>query len=571
MVDNPPNRRILSQVAWPLETLYDEYGYFCGFVMSKLEGTVTLQVLYEYPQVKYPDMRLRNKVVVAQNICAVLSDLHEAGYIFGDFNPANIGVNPKNGEVAFFDMDTCHFRDRWTGHTYRCMGGCDGYVAPELLEKVRRENKSFGEASLPTFTENTDDYSLAIHIFKLLMNGISPYADGYRFDQVMVHPPALPHKEALSAELHGMFSRACNNKGLKRPNAAQWHEALLRFEKNLTNCLKNPVHDYRASCIQCPYCEADRRHQDILKRCGFSGNQGITRSRVTQQSIPPTTYRTNSVTQGNSYPPGNIYPSGGKGGRCFLIGLLTVFLIGCILTMVYCANEIREYKEAKAKQSVESVYVTQPEVVTMTENREPLPVVISEDTFSGNINSDDETDVFIYTAPYAGVYYFDCKISDSDNGYYVYLQTEGHEKVASEFYRDGVTVELEAGTRYHIEVRAGTVQKPFFYQVKIGVPQPVSTIYGNQISGSFKHRNQENWYIFTPEETGDYIFTPQIDNSEEKFLYMIFGADKCCMESGNHTEELYEELFAGETYYIKVMQFQGYPSYDISISKKTAE
>ena len=60
MVDNPPNRRILSQVAWPLEALYDEYGYFCGFVMSKLEGTVTLQVLYEYPQVKYPDMRLRN-------------------------------------------------------------------------------------------------------------------------------------------------------------------------------------------------------------------------------------------------------------------------------------------------------------------------------------------------------------------------------------------------------------------------------------------------------------------------------------------------------------------------------
>ena len=571
MVENPPNRRILSQVAWPLEVLYDEYGQFCGFVMPKLEGTVTLQVLYEYPQVKYPNMRLRNKVVVAQNICAVLSDLHEAGYIFGDFNPANIGVNPKIGEVAFFDMDTCHFRDRWTGHTYRCMGGCDGYVAPELLEKVRRENKSFGEASLPTFTENTDEYSLAIHIFKLLMNGISPYADGYRFDQVMVHPPALPHKETLSAELHGMFSRACNNKGLKRPNAAQWHEALLRFEKNLTNCCKNPVHDYRSSCNHCPYCEADRRYQNILKSCGFSGNQGIIQPRITQQIIPPTTYGTNSVTQGNSYSPGNVYPSGRKGRWAFLIGLLTVVFIGCILAMFYYVKEIHEYKKAKADQSVQSVYVTQPEVIPQTEQREPLPIMISSNSFSGTLNSGDETDKFIYMTFQEGVYYFDCQISDTDNGYYVCLWTEDYKRVASEFYRDGLTAELEAGKRYYIEVRAGTVRTPFSYQIEIGEPQPVSVICGNRVSGNLMYRNQENWYIFTPKETGDYIFTPQIGNPEETFLYMIFGSDKYCMESGNHTEELYEELLAGETYYIKVMQFKGYPSYDISISKKTAE
>lgn len=456
-----------------MEALYDEKNCFCGFIMPKLNGTVTLQSFYEYPQTRYPDLRVKYKVIVAQNICVVLSELHAAGYVFGDFNPANIGVNPKTGEVAFYDMDTCHFRDAYTGHTYRCMGGCDGYVAPELLEKVRRENKSFGEASLPTFTENTDHFSLAIHIFKLLMNGITPYVDGYRFDQVMVHPPALPHKETLSTEIHGLLSKACNGQGRKRPTAEEWYRALLHLEKNLVNCRKNSAHDYRAAFSHCPYCEADKRYQNILQRCGFSGNQGVPQSRVTQQVITPLPPRSNH------------YSTGGYTGKHKTSQKKTIpkWLIFVLLAIVLVKGMILQ-KQEKAVETITSVYVTQPEDIyveepktqesvleSTVEERQPLPLLISSNAFSGTISVYDEVDTFLYRTYAEGTYYFDCDISDTNNGYYIYIWTEDGERVVSEFYRDGVMADLEAWTRYYIEVRAGTVRDTFSYSVQIQIPQ----------------------------------------------------------------------------------------------------
>ena len=492
MVKNPPKRKILSQVAWPLEALYDENNFFCGFIMPRLNGTVTLQAFYEYPQTKYPDMKVKYKVIVAQNICVVLSELHAAGYVFGDFNPANIGVNPKTGEVAFYDMDTCHFSDPHTGHTYRCMGGCDGYVAPELLAKVRRENKSYRDASLPTFTENTDNFSLAIHIFKLLMNGITPYVDGYRFDQVMVHPPSLPHKDTLSAEIHGLLSKACNSQGRlrpwllhaldnkpcnsqgrKRPTAEDWYHALLYFEKNLVNCRKNPAHDYRAAFTHCPYCEADRRYQNILQRCGFSGNQNTPQPRVTQQIITPIVSKSNN------------YSTGGYNGKYknFNGKRIPKWLICALLAIALMKGIVLQQQE-KAVETITSVYVTQPEDVyveesdkqesvleNVTKERQPLPILISSNAFSGTLNSYDEIDTFFYRSYAEGMYYFDCDISDENNGYYIYIWTEDGERVASEFYRDGVMAELEAWTRYYIEVRAGTVRDTFSYSVQIDIPQ----------------------------------------------------------------------------------------------------
>ena len=473
MVKNPPKRKILSQVAWPLEALYDENNSFCGFMMPKLNGTVTLQAFYEYPQTKYPDMRVKYKVIVAQNICVVLSELHAAGYVFGDFNPANIGVNPKTGEVAFYDMDTCHFRDPHTGHTYRCMGGCDGYVAPELLEKVRRENKSFGEASLPTFTENTDYFSLAIHIFKLLMNGITPYADGYRFDQVMVHPPSLPHKDTLPTEIHSLLSEACTSKEGKRPTAVEWYHALIHLEKNLVSCRNNPAHEYRAAFPHCPYCEADNRYQNILKRCGFSGNQNSPKPRVTQQIITPV------VSKSNNHPTG-----GYKGNYRTSRGKTMPKLIICALIVIALVKGMLLQQQENTVESLPSVYVTQPEVIyeeesrtneSVVEERQPLPIFVSSNAFSGTLSSYDEIDTFFYRTCTEGTYYFECDISDANNGYYLYIWTEDGERVVSEFYRGGVMADLEAWTRYYIEVRAGTVRDTFSYSVQIHIPQFLDT------------------------------------------------------------------------------------------------
>lgn len=76
-------------------------------------------------------------MIIAQNICAVIDAVHRAGFVFGDFNPANIGVDMNTGHVAFWDTDSYHIYDKATGTTYRCKVCLDGYVAPELLAKFK--------------------------------------------------------------------------------------------------------------------------------------------------------------------------------------------------------------------------------------------------------------------------------------------------------------------------------------------------------------------------------------------------------------------------------------------------
>ena len=49
MVANPPNRAVFTQVAWPLDVLYDAYGHCRGFVMPRLNITHELGEIYKYP------------------------------------------------------------------------------------------------------------------------------------------------------------------------------------------------------------------------------------------------------------------------------------------------------------------------------------------------------------------------------------------------------------------------------------------------------------------------------------------------------------------------------------------
>ena len=48
MVKKPPNASVLSQVAWPLDVVY-ENGKFCGFIMQELSINAELGDIYKYP------------------------------------------------------------------------------------------------------------------------------------------------------------------------------------------------------------------------------------------------------------------------------------------------------------------------------------------------------------------------------------------------------------------------------------------------------------------------------------------------------------------------------------------
>jgi len=296
MLDNPPSETTLSQVAWPLDLVDNENGDYCGFVMPKLSINTELGEVYKYPSTL--SIASQQKVNIAQNICVAISEVHKAGYVFGDFNPRNIGLDKNTGLVSFLDTDTYHVFDHVRNKTYRCNVCAPGYAAPELLEKCSEyvatdpaaSKNAYAQSPLPTFTQETDNFALAIHIFKLLMNGYTPFGgiiesssvsqsspgvgdaavkrDNYCFKPGYKHQSAaiLP-LETFPQEIADLFTRAFiigRYDPKQRPSAVEWHEALIRFEHKMMACQHNPLHQYYLENTECPLCEADKRYSEAV-------------------------------------------------------------------------------------------------------------------------------------------------------------------------------------------------------------------------------------------------------------------------------------------------------------------
>lgn len=294
MVKRPPSSSVFNQVAWPIDAVYDSANVFRGFVMPKLDITSELSEVYVYPP--KTGITYKQKLILAQNICVVIHEVHKAGYVFGDFNPRNIGINLNTGTVAFLDTDSYHIViDRDVNIAYRCKVCAPGYAAPELLSKCsyhisahpEDKQQAYARTPLDTFTEHTDNFALAIHIFKLLMNGFTPFNGIPEKHSVLSAPSpglgdgavrrdnycfkkgnkplsvAVPPLNVLPKDVQSLFSRAFiegRDNPEKRPNAMEWYKALLVYENSIVTCNKNPVHMYIKGLRKCPWCEADDRY-----------------------------------------------------------------------------------------------------------------------------------------------------------------------------------------------------------------------------------------------------------------------------------------------------------------------
>lgn len=287
MIRHPPKREMLTQIAWPLDSVYGQKGAFCGFVMYQLNITNGLGDVYFYPPQK--NISYKAKLTIAQNICAVISEIHNIGFVFGDFNPRNIGVNLDTCRVAFLDTDSYHIVDG--AQTYRCKVCLNGYVAPELIKKCEPyKTDAYACAPLPTFTRETDNFALAIHIFRLLMNGYTPF-NGMREDErASAASPgtgndaikrnnycfkpgnkpqavAVPPLSILPGEIADLFTRAFMDGRIdpaQRPTATEWHKALVDYENTLVYCPNNKAHMYQKRLTACPWCEAKKRYNAAI-------------------------------------------------------------------------------------------------------------------------------------------------------------------------------------------------------------------------------------------------------------------------------------------------------------------
>jgi len=291
MIDYTPNQKMLAQIAWPQDVLYDSSGQFAGFVMPKMSVNEDLNVIYEYgASAKYPDISWENRILIAENLCAVLHSIHDWGHVCGDLNPKNISVDPNTGYVVFLDTDSYHIQDGV--NIYRCDVGIPQYLPAEMQMKMRGGN-TLATVKLPTFSQDTDNFALAIHIFQLLMNGVHPFACTIIPSQSSVPapqpvdniirgefpfmqnipgvkiPPYAPKITILPKNIQNLFERAFidgHSSPGKRPRPEDWHTALRDLRKNLKQCKQVNHHQYFKSLSDCPWCKADYSFNQVLNQ-----------------------------------------------------------------------------------------------------------------------------------------------------------------------------------------------------------------------------------------------------------------------------------------------------------------
>ena len=280
MLNDPPDKNVLAQIAWPQDVLYDSRGQFVGFVMRKMSVNEELNVMYESgASAKYPKMPWSSRIIIAKNLCIVLHSVHKSGHVCGDLNPRNINVDPRNGLVTFLDTDSYHIQDG--AKTYRCDMGFPQYLPVEIQKKMRG-GVNLVTAPLPTFSQDTDNFALAIHIFQLLMNGTHPFTCAIIPSHVSVTAPQpvdniekglfpfvqkhsgikipvfAPPISILPAPLQSLFKRAFidgHTTPSARPKPAEWHTALEDLGKNLQTCTKVAHHQYDGGLSSCPWCD----------------------------------------------------------------------------------------------------------------------------------------------------------------------------------------------------------------------------------------------------------------------------------------------------------------------------
>ncbi len=266
----------------PLELVYSADGSFVGYIMRKFDQKFTsLNAVYDADagkHISYP-----NKVITAMNLCVETMLAHDCDVVIGDYNQKNIGVGP-DGRVTLFDNDS--FQVKYNGKVQKCIVGVQEEMAPEILNILKKEKADLITVSKPVYNEYTDNYTLALHVFHLLMNGAHPFNSRidasklpdsktvssatismldaarnavftFAHPTLFRKPPAwAPSYDILTDELKDCFERAFVdglNDPEKRPKPQELYSALHNYYKGLEkrSCGHYLHKDYKGSCEWC--------------------------------------------------------------------------------------------------------------------------------------------------------------------------------------------------------------------------------------------------------------------------------------------------------------------------------
>lgn len=309
---------ITQDIAWPLSPLFDKNKQFVGFGMNRISASTELDDLYVYPPKQNINVTIENRITCLISLCDVINELHSAGQVFGDFNPNNIKIN-SDWTVKFVDADSYHVKS--SGKEYRCVVCAPGYVAPELIKACK--GTTYADCPGKTFTKETDNFALAIHCFRMLMNGCHPYICQRQLKRVGSAPapkstdkrvecgetpffktipnhtvPAYaPDINSLPSYIRDLFKRAFvdghANPSL-RPGATEWKNALRKYKGEVVKCKDNSTHFHWKANGSCPYCDADKRYATQMSKV-LPVKTTSSKSNGTSTQTRSTTVKTNKV------------------------------------------------------------------------------------------------------------------------------------------------------------------------------------------------------------------------------------------------------------------------------------
>lgn len=239
MCSLPPN------LTWPVSLLYDGGGAFVGFIMKRLQKSMTLDKLFAANGTAMINQRL----AALSSLANTLGRMHMCGVAMGDPGPQNIPVL-ADCTVQLIDTDSFAI-NMPDGSRFPCLGCTPEYVAPEMLRAS--QGKSYAESGIP-FSEWTDCYALAVLIYKALFGGAHPSSYAVA--------PGAPAMDDFPPYLQQAFHRTFVE-GFKDPRqrttAFEWQELLRRYFAELVECPNDTRHAHWKGASTCPYCAAEER------------------------------------------------------------------------------------------------------------------------------------------------------------------------------------------------------------------------------------------------------------------------------------------------------------------------
>lgn len=285
----------LLRLAWPQDILY-ENGKIVGFIMPRITTKYKIFDVYRtgknsIREKEYTNYTWKYSVQFAYNMAWVVNYLHRNNIVIGDLNQNNIAVDTKTGAVILIDCDSFDIRDPKTGEHFPCVVGLEEMLAPEL--------QTVGSLRNGTFTKESDNFSLAIHIFRLLMNNEDPFGGAMTTNASQSNIPGnkaiingeclyvrnvpgkkwlprMPKLDILPPDIQKLFQKTFNYtattalaKKNGRATAQEWVNALAVLSAaepnpHLKKCSVDSRHVYPVHNTSCPWCGIEKAMKQPL-------------------------------------------------------------------------------------------------------------------------------------------------------------------------------------------------------------------------------------------------------------------------------------------------------------------